>query len=392
MNIKKAREDTPCENIYFNHASTSIPPIPVIEASQDYYRMAIRYGATSKKAEELTAIRYNAAKQKMAEFINADQEEIMFLPNGTVGIHIVAQGMQWKEGQNIILDSMSFISNTVPWIQAAKTYGLEIRWIPSKLPGILDIQNMENLIDKNTALICVTHAANSLGVLQDIEKIGEIASKYQIPYCVDAAGSLGAVSLDVEKIKCDFLTASGRKYLRGPSGTGVLYVKKEKIVQLNGWVAAWNSGVWDCNKNDFSFYDDIQRFNYGEKNYPGIFGIAKAVEYIDEIGGIFEIENRIIELMEYLFNKLKEIKEIEIIGPQDVFCRRGTMGLTMNKKTCGEIADYLNHNGVGMMGHHFFCPGVCRLFGIEGTARISLHYWNTEEEIDQLIILLSQIV
>ena len=106
----------------------------------------------------------------------------------------------------------------------------------------------------------------------------------------------------------------------------------------------------------------------------------------------FEIENRIIELMEYLFNKLKEIKEIEIIGPQDVFCRRGTMGLTMNKKTCGEIADYLNHNGVGMMGHHFFCPGVCRLFGIEGTARISLHYWNTEEEIDQLIILLSQIV
>ena len=88
----------------------------------------------------------------------------------------------------------------------------------------------------------------------------------------------------------------------------------------------------------------------------------------------------------------KEIKEIEIIGPQDVFCRRGTMGLTMNKKTCGEIADYLNHNGVGMMGHHFFCPGVCRLFGIEGTARISLHYWNTEEEIDQLIILLSQIV
>lgn len=287
---------------------------------------------------------------------------------------------------------MSFISNTAPWIQVAKSYGLEIRWIPSKLPGILDIHKMENLIDKNTALISVTHVANSLGVLQDIEKIGKIANKYQIPYCVDAAGSLGAVSLDVKKIKCDFLTASGRKYLRGPSGTGILYVKKEKIVKLNGWVPAWNSGVWDYNESNFSFYENIERFNYGEKNYPGIFGIAKAVEYIDEIGGIVEIENRVFELMEYLFNKLKEIKEIEIIGPQDVFCRRGTMGFIVNGKTCGEIAEYLNHNGIGMMGHHFFCPGICQLFEIEGTVRISLHYWNTEEEIDQLITLLSQIV
>lgn len=388
MDIEKIRNDTPCENIYMNHASTSVPPIPVIEAAQDYYRLIMRHGATSRIAEELTKENCVRAVRNMAEFIHAEEEEIIFLPNGTVGIDIIARGITLREGQNILLDSMSFISNAAPWIKAAKEHKLEIRYIPAKVPGLLDLEKLENLIDENTALISITHVANSLGVLQEIEKIGAVAQKYNIPYMVDAAGSLGAVALDVKKIGCDFLSASGRKYLRGPSGTGILYIKKEKINTLKGYMPSWNSGIWNYQKETFQFHEDIRRMEYGEKNYPGIFGISKAVEYIEEIGGIGAVEGRILELMEYLMQGLSKINGVEIIGPKNMEHRCGTMGFIMEGKSCGEIASYLNQNNVGMMGHHFFCPGVTELFGIEGTARLSLHYWNTKDEIDIVIRLL----
>lgn len=388
MDIKKIREDTPCGNIYMNHASTSVPPLPVTEAAQEYYRMIMKYGATSRQAEEMTACICGRAVQNMAEFLHADAEEIMFVPNGTVGIDMAARGLRFKKGQNILLDSMSFVSNAAPWIEAAGLYGLEIRYIPAVLPGYLDLEELEHLIDENTALISVTHAANSLGILQEVEKIGELAQKYGIPYLVDAAGTMGAVSLDVKKIGCDFLTASGRKYLRGPSGTGILYVKKEMTEKLKGYVPAWNSGNWDYQRNEFTFHGDIRKLEFGEKNFPGIFGLSKAVEYIGEIGGMQDVEARIRKLTCYLFEKLKVIKGVRIIGPEDASCRCGTLGFVMEGKTCGEIAAYLNQNGVGMMGHHFFCPGVTELFGIEGTARLSVHYWNTEEEIDLVTELL----
>ena len=388
MDINKVREDTPCGNIYMNHASTSVPPLPVTEAAQGYYRMIMKYGATSRQAEDMTACTCVNAVKNMASFLHAEAGEIMFVPNGTVGIDMAACGMQWKKGQNILLDSMSFISNAAPWIEAARLHELEIRYIPAELPGFLDLEKMEQLIDEHTALISVTHAANSIGVLQDIEKIGRIARKYEIPYLVDAAGTIGAVPLDVKRIGCDFLTASGRKYLRGPSGTGILYVKKEMLEKIKGYISSWNSGIWDWQKGEFTYHGDIRKLETGEKNYPGIFGLSKAVEYIEEIGGAEVIESRIRKLTQYLFEKLKTINGLRVIGPEDAACRCGTTGFVMEGKTCGEIAACLNQNGVGMMGHHFFCPGVTELFGIEGTARLSLHYWNTEEEINMVTGLL----
>lgn len=390
MDRKKIREDTPCGNIYMNHASTSVPPLPVIEAAQDYYRMIMQYGATSRKAEEITIRTCRQAAENMAAFLNADAGEIMFVPNGTVEIGMVAQGMPWKPGQNILIDSMSFISNVAPFIEAAKSHGLEIRYIPARLPGFLDLEKLEELIDENTALISVTHAANSLGVLQEIERIGSLAGKYKIPYLVDAAGTLGAVTLDVQKIGCDFLSASGRKYLRGPSGTGILYVRQERIGMLKGYMPAWNSGTWDYGTEEFTYHNDIRRLEFGEKNYPGIFGLSKAVEYISEIGGMRRIEARIRELTGYLLDRLEDVDGIRILGPGEAACRCGTTGFIVEGKGCEEIAGYLNKNGVGMMAHHFFCPGVSELFEIEGTARLSVHYWNTEEEIDTVINLLKK--
>lgn len=388
MNLEKIRADTPCNNVYMNHASTSVPPLTVIQAAGRYYDIVMQYGATSKKAEELTQREYGLAASRLAGLIHASQDEIAFMPNGSMGISMIAFSMPWKKGQNVIVDEMSFISNAAPWIQIRDQYGVDIRYAPAKLPGFIDCQAIEDLIDHNTVLIAVTHSANSLGVVQDVEEIGRISRKNGIRYLVDASGTLGAMDIDVDKIQCDYLAAAGRKYLRGPSGSGILYIRKSRQRELKGCIPAWNSGVWDFQKGTFSYHEDIQKWNYGEKDYPAIFGLSEAVRYLEEVGGAAYVNDRINTLTEYLIDELRGIPKVRIIGPAEASKRAGVVGICIEGRSIRETAQYLNEQNVGMMGHHFFCPGIQRLFKIEGVARLSLHYWNTEEEIDYVAGLL----
>ena len=388
MNLEKIRADTPCNNVYMNHASTSVPPMTVIQAAGRYYDIVMQYGATSKKAEELTQREYRLASSRVAGLIHASPDEIAFMPNGSMGISMIAFSLPWKKGQNVIVYEMSFISNAAPWIQIRDQYGVDIRYAPAKLPGFIDCQAIEDLIDHNTVLIAATHSANSLGVVQDVEEIGRIARKNGIRYLVDASGTLGATDIDVDKIQCDYLAAAGRKYLRGPSGSGILYIRKSRQRELKGCIPAWNSGVWDYQKGTFSYHEDIQKWNYGEKDYPAIFGLSEAVRYLEEVGGAAYVNDRINTLTEYLIEELRGIPKVRIIGPAEASKRAGVVGICIEGRSIRETAQYLNEQNVGMMGHHFFCPGIQKLFKIEGVARLSLHYWNTEEEIDYVAGLL----
>ena len=391
MDIERIRADTPCGNIYMNHASTSVPPLPVIQAAGRYYDIIMRYGATSARAEELTQKAYDLALKRTAGLIHAKPSEIAFMPNGSMGIGLIALGIPWERGQNIILDEMSFISNAAPWFQIRDLYGVEIRYAPAKLPGRIDCQALESLIDLNTALIAVTHSANSLGVLQDVEAAGQIAKEKGVRYLVDASGTIGAVEIDVTKLSCDYLAAAGRKYLRGPSGSGILYVRESSQPELRGSIPAWNSGVWDYRQGTFSYHRDMQKWNYGEKDYPAIFGLSEAVKYLEDIGGAVCVKDRINLLAGRLIRQLQTIPGLQIIGPEEAEKRAGVVGVCMEGKSIREIALYLNSHNVGMMGHHFFCPGIQKLFQIEGVARLSLHYWNTEEEIDYVADLLMRL-
>lgn len=391
MNIQKIRNDTPCDNVYMNHASTSVPPVPVIQAANRYYDMVMQYGATSKAAEKITELETKKACRLIADLIGAKETEIAFMPNGSMGIDMVSFGFPWERGQNIILDEMSFISNAVPFLQVRDLYGVEIRYLPAKLPGIVDCERLEELIDRGTALVVLTHAANSLGVIQPAERVGEITREKKVRFLLDASETVGVAEIDVGKIQCDYLAAAGRKYLRGPSGSGFLYVKDDAQEELKGCFPAWNSGSWDWEKEQFSYHEDIRKWNYGEKNYPGIFGLSEAVNYLCEAGGQQITKNRIDGLMRMLIEKLQQINGVSIIGPQDAEIRAGSVGFQMKDKSPADIAQYLNAHNVGMMGHHFFCPGVQKLFQVEGVARLSLHYWNTEEEIEYVAGLLKNL-
>ena len=398
MKLDKIRKDTPCQCIYLNHASTSVPPLPVIEAASSYYDLIMHYGATSAKAEKLIYRRAEETADGLAEFLNADSGEIAIMPNGSQGISMVAAGFPIRPGCNILVDEMGFISNAAPFLRLKALYGTEVRFIPAKMPGLIDLDALEKMIDEDTVLIAVSHCANSLGLLQPLEKIGCIAKKYGILYLVNASNTVGAVNLDVKKIQCDFLAASGRKYMRGPSGSGFLYVRKEIQKLITPCFAAWTNCCWDWKPDTWDWPDntwkpkrDISAFTYGERDYPAVFGLLRAVEYVDEIGGMSTIEKRIFDLTEQLIAGIQKIPHLHVVGPETAETRAGIVTVTSSLVSYKEMAAYLNQNNVGVMGHHFFCPGVQRLYDMDGVLRLSVHYWNLEEEIEKTLGLLKSI-
>jgi cysteine desulfurase/selenocysteine lyase len=395
MDIIKLRADTPCKNIYWNHASTSVPTLPVIDSINEYYKIVMRYGATSAKAEAIMEKRCQQGRAIIADLISAQADEIIFMPNGSMGLSMVIAGLPITENSNVVVDSLGFISNVAPFLRLKELYGLDVRCIGATPDGFIDLEALESNVDDHTIMISVTHSPNSLGVLQPLDAIGDIANRHNVLYMVDAANTIGIAPIDVRKIQCDFLSVSGRKYLRGPSGSGFLYGRRHVVKRITPCFATWNSGVWDWrpqdwdwSKNKYTPYEDISRFAYGERNYPAIFGLTRAVQYLNEIGGQEEVWKRSSALLQQLLEGLSRISDVTVYGPDNVQDRAGVIAINIKDVPVTAVARYLNENNVGVMSHSFFCPGVCQMFGIEGVARLSLHCWNTEEEVDYVLSLL----
>lgn len=398
LDMEKVLRDTVCGSIYLNHASTSIPPLPVYEAVKNYYHTIMKYGATSAKGEKLVYGQLEDTKRAVAGLLHADSEEIVLMPNGSMGISMVANGLPIEQGSNVLVDEMSFISNVAPFLRLRQQFGVEVRFIPGKLPGYIDLEALEHAIDEKTVMIAVTHCANSLGLLQPLEKIGEIAKKHRILYLVNASNTVGAVPINVKSVGCDFLSASGRKYLRGPSGSGFLYADKNAVKKIRPPFAAWNGVVWDW-ENCGGVYENSACipvegsgcFAYGEYDFPAVFGLGKAIAYLGEIGGLDEIYTRICSLLQMLMDGLKNISGITIYGPMDAKSRAGIVTFNKEGHSFRETASYLNNHNIGVMGHHFHCPGVIRLYGISGVVRLSVHYWNTESEVNEVLGVLEEL-
>ncbi|MDD2574174.1 MAG: aminotransferase class V-fold PLP-dependent enzyme [Bacillota bacterium] len=395
MDIKKLREDTPCENIYLNHVSTSVPPQQVIEALNEYFRIAVRYGSTSAKAQDMTARLYQKAKQNVSCLIGATEEEVVFVSNGSQAIGIIAAGLDLQSGDNVIVDELSFISNVAPFLKLKAEKGIEVKFAPANKPGIIDLERLEELIDERTKLISLCHMANSLGMVQPAEQVGRIAKQYQVLYLLDAANTVGLIPIDVKQIGCDFMAVSGRKYLRGPAGSAFLYVNAQVVDSINPIFASWNNGVWDWreddwdwNKNIYMPHSGIERLSFGEINYPAAFGLSRAVEYAQEIGGVAKIKKRVDHLLAYLIEKMHSIDGVEIIGSGDSADYGGMIGFNIKGILFDDIGRHLNTNNVGVMAHSFFSPGVLKMFGIKGVVRFCVHCWNIEEEFDRAVELL----
>ena len=388
MNIRKLRQDTPGTHyhIHLNNAGASLPPTPVTEAVLKYLQEEALHGGyetTEARADDIQGFYHACAK-----LLNTKPEQVEFMCSGaTEAYNKALSSIPLKNGDVILTTDDDYSSNQIAFLLLAKTIGVKIVRA-AKLPsGGVDVNSVEALIKKHhPKLVAVTHVPTNSGLVQDVENIGQLCETNDIWYLVDACQSAGQMPLDVEKIKCDFLSATLRKWLRGPRGAGFLYVSEKALkaglepvypdLSGAGWVAA----------NEYRPSRKAKRFGYFEKNYALLVGSKVAMEYAMELG-LETIQKKVVELAAYTRQKLSELPGWKILDLGTKRC--GIVSAHHEAGRPAQFSDVLKSANIN--------AGFARRYnalidfdekGVNWAMRISPHYYNTQEEVDQLVAAL----
>lgn len=401
LDVEKIREDFPIFKrkvhgkplIYFDNAATTQKPIQVINAIKEYYESynANIHRAIHTLSEEATQ-KYEEAREKVRKFINArSDKEIIFVRNATEAINLVmyAWGLNnLKESDEIISTVMEHHSNIVPWQFLRDKVGLKLKFIDVNSQGFLKLDELENILSKNTKLITVTHASNVLGTINPIKEIGKIAHDNGSLILVDGAQSVPHMPIDVKKLDCDFLVFSGHKML-GPMGIGVLYCKEEILENIQPFL--YGGDMIKYVTLEKSVWNDLPlKFEAGTSNVEGAIGLGAAIDYLNKIG-MEDIRKHEIELTKYAIDKLSNLPNLDIYGPKKAEERGGVIAFNVKNVHSHDVAQILDEDGIAIRsGHHCAMP-LHQKLGIESSARISFYLYNMKEEIDNFIEALGKI-
>ena len=391
LDVEKIRKDFPILDvkvhgkplIYLDNAATTQKPKTVINAVTYYYENynANIHRSIHKLGEEATAA-YEEAHSKVANFINAGFEEIIFTKGTTEGLNLLAYSLtnDLRAGDEIVISQMEHHSNFVPWQQLALRKKLKLKFIEIDENGLLKKDSInENITDK-TKIVSLTHVSNVLGTVNDVKEIGKIAHENDALFIVDAAQSVPHIPVDVKKIDCDFLAFSGHKML-GPTGIGGLYGKKELLQEMEPFLYGGEM-IKEVTFEQTKFNDLPWKFEAGTMNIAQGIGLGAAIDYLNKIG-MKSIENYENGLVSYAMKRLSEIKEIEIYGP-DADKRSGLVAFNVKDVHAHDTATILDGEGIAVRaGHHCAMP-LASVLGIAASARASFYLYNTKEEIDKL--------
>ena len=374
--------------IYLDNAATTQKPLAVLDAMDSYYREcnANVFRAIHRWGEESTR-RYEEARQLIASFIHTrETEEIIFTSGTTDGINLVAATFcrkYMKKGDEIILTEMEHHSNIVPWQIAAEQYGLKLKYIPVQQDGTLNIEALEKLWSTRTGLLALTHMSNVLGTVNPAKALIQKAHERKIPVLLDGAQSVPHMPVDVQDLDCDFLAFSGHK-MCGPTGIGVLYGKREILEELPPW-----KGGGEMIRAVFPDHSEWNRlphkFEAGTPHIAGALGLGAAVKYLQEIG-MDKIWTAEETLTIRLLNGLKEIPGIKIIGPDTE--RGGIISFTKDGSHTHDLVHYLDSRGAALRAGHHCAHLLAKSLKCPSTARASLYFYNTPEEIDRFLAIL----
>ena len=391
MNIKK---DFPIFNnnpdlIYFDNASTTQKPQVVIDAITEfysYYNANVHRGAY--KIAEKSTDQFESSRNIIANFINANNNEIIFTKGTTESINLIAYsfGATLKDGDEIIISEMEHHSNILPW-QMLKKNNVSIKFIPLNERGQLDIDKLESLITHKTRLISIIHMSNVLGTINPIDKIIALAKKNNILTLVDAAQSISHEKIDIKKIGCDFLVFSGHKIM-GPTGVGVLYIKEDHLNKLDPFLRGGQM-IKEVEKYTATWNDSPWKFEAGTPNIAQVIGLSKSIIYMEKLG-LDNIKKYEKELLNHLLLKLKNIEDIKIFGHHD---DSGPI-VSFNIQGCHpyDIAKLLDGKEICIRAGHHCAQILMKHFKINYTNRISLFIYNSTQEIDLFINHLLKVI
>jgi len=389
FDITRARRETRgCEAlIHFNNAGASLPPAPVADALVDYLRDEERHGGyevMARRAAELEHF-YAAA----ARLINASPAEIAFADSATRAWSAAFYAFDFRPGDRILLGSAEYGSNLVALLDRAQQTGVELVTVPDDASCQIDLAALEKLIDERVRLICLTQVPSGSGLVEPAAAVGRIARAAGIPYLLDACQALGQLPVDVEEIGCDMLCGTGRKFLRGPRGTGLLYVRKEFLerlepAQLNHHAAELLSA------HEYRLLPDARRFECWERSYGGQLALGVAIDYAIA-WGLDAISARNKSLAAELRRQLATLPGVTVADHGPELC--GIVTFHAEQHAAKDLQHQLAALGINTSTVPFSAnPLLAEHPTSPPLLRASLHYYNTQEEIDRFIGILKSLL
>jgi selenocysteine lyase/cysteine desulfurase len=383
MNIEKLRAETPGTNhvIHFNNAGASLMPKPVSKTVVSYLRHESLYGGYETAQRHSTEL--NDIYSSISTFINAQStKEIAILENATAAWNMAFYAIDFKDSDRILTSKAEYASNYISYLRLQQKSDITIDFIPNDEFGQTSVESLKNMIDDDVKLISITHIPTNSGLVNPVEEIGTIAKEYNCLYLVDACQSVGHYPVDVQQIGCDMLSATGRKYLRGPRGTGFLYVNNDQISDLIPPFLDLHSAEWTA-QNRFEIRDDARRFENWEANYAGILGLKKAVEYANELG-IKQIWNRITDLAEKLRWQLAELPSVTVHDIGETKCGIVTFAVeeVEAEHVKAQLADQNINVSISTRNSTLLDMQEREL---DEVIRASVHYYNTIKEIEDIV-------
>ncbi|HEM5961092.1 TPA: cysteine desulfurase [Streptococcus suis] len=371
--------------VYLDNAATTQKPQQVLDVLADYYQKdnANVHRGVHTLSERATA-RYEAARQKVADFIQAkSSKEILFTRGTTTGLNWVAQFAKeiLQPDQEVLISVQEHHSNIIPWQQACQQTGAKLRYVTLK-DGGLDMDHLRSLLSSKTKFVSLAHVSNVLGGVAPIGEIAELVHQVGAYLVVDGAQSVPHMAVNVQELDVDFYAFSGHKML-GPTGIGILYGKEELLNRMSP--VGFGGEMIDFVYEQSATWKELPwKFEAGTPNIAGAIGLGAAIDYLTEIG-MDAIQAHEAELVDYVFPKLQAIPGLTIYGSQDLSKRTGVIAFNLDDLHPHDVATALDYEGVAVRAGHHCAQPLLRYLQVPATVRASFYIYNTKADCDKLV-------
>ena len=382
IDVERARAETPGVDhvLHLNNAGSSLPPKPVLDAVIGHLELEGRIGGYEAHDVNEEAIErfYGAA----AELVGAQPHELAFCPSATRAWDMAFYAFRFERGDRILTSVADYISNYIAYIHVARRDGVDVVTVPNDEHDQVSVDALRELVDERVKLIAITHVPTNGGLVNPVAAIGPIAREAGIPYLVDACQSAGQIPLDVDAIGCDALAATGRKFLRGPRGTGFLYVRSGLLERLEPPLVDMRAADWVA-PDRYELRPDGRRFEEWEQDYAAKVGLARAIEYALE-WGIDEIWGRVRDLGARLRERLDALDRVTTWDAGAERCAIVTFDVA--NVPAEAVKDALAREGINVTVSATSSAVIDSIErGLPDLVRASPHYFNTESELDRFV-------
>ncbi|HEX6074501.1 MAG TPA: cysteine desulfurase [Micromonosporaceae bacterium] len=406
--VERIRQDFPTiteDEIYLDSVASSLTPIPVVEAMNEYY---FKYRANVHRGNYDASLRaseqYEAALKNVASFINASHEEIVFTMNTTMSLNMVALSLNLRPGDEVVLSTLEHTSNMGPWYRLAEMYGVVIRWYNPGDTGVFDLAEFQSVLTEKTKVVALTWVSNVLGTVVPVHEVAKICRDRGIIYVVDAAQAVPHVPVDVREVGCDFLAFSGHKML-GPTGVGVLYIRRDHaenlIPALLGGGTVDTTAECSCRTLDSCSIDNStfsplpDKWQAGTPPIAEAIGLAAAMDYLRSVGmDAIEAHDRM--LVSTALDGLNSIKGVKVFGSKRIEDTSSIISFNIADVPPDEVGRLLNerYKVAVRAGNHCalsYFKGISLSEGVKGNVRAGFYVYNTLDEAHRFVAAVDEI-